>query len=42
MRAKKAGDPAPDPIFVIGLPCANSTLIELKLAAHPQVDGMLE
>lgn len=37
-----AGDPAPDPIFIVGLPRAGSTLIEQILASHSQVDGTLE
>ncbi|MBW4330660.1 sulfotransferase [Stakelama sp. CBK3Z-3] len=37
-----SGDPAPDPIFVLGLPRAGSTLIEQILASHSQVDGTLE
>ncbi|MAN45338.1 MAG: tetratricopeptide repeat protein [Alphaproteobacteria bacterium] len=36
------GCPAPDPIFILGLPRAGSTLIEQVLASHPQVDGTLE
>lgn len=36
------GDPAPDPIFIVGLPRAGSTLIEQVLASHSQVDGTLE
>ena len=36
------GDPAPDPIFVLGLPRAGSTLIEQILASHSQIDGTLE
>jgi tetratricopeptide (TPR) repeat protein len=36
------GDPAADPIFVVGLPRAGSTLIEQILASHSQVDGTLE
>jgi len=36
------GHPAPDPIFVVGLPRAGSTLIEQILASHSQVDGTLE
>lgn len=36
------GDPAPDPIFIVGLPRAGSTLIEQILASHSQVDGTLE
>ena len=42
--AEKAGsgDPAPDPIFILGLPRAGSTLIEQILASHSQIDGTLE
>ena len=36
------GHPAPDPIFIVGLPRAGSTLIEQILASHSQVDGTLE
>jgi tetratricopeptide (TPR) repeat protein len=36
------GDPRPDPIFVVGLPRAGSTLIEQILASHSQVEGTLE
>ena len=36
------GCPAPDPIFIVGLPRAGSTLIEQILASHSQVDGTLE
>jgi tetratricopeptide (TPR) repeat protein len=36
------GDPAPDPIFVVGLPRAGSTLIEQILATHSQVEGTME
>ena len=36
------GCQAPDPIFIVGLPRAGSTLIEQILASHPQVDGTLE
>jgi len=36
------GCPAPDPIFIVGLPRAGSTLLEQILASHPQVDGTLE
>jgi len=36
------GHGAPDPIFVVGLPRAGSTLIEQILASHSQIDGTLE
>jgi len=36
------GHPAPDPIFIVGLPRAGSTLLEQILASHSQVDGTLE
>jgi tetratricopeptide (TPR) repeat protein len=36
------GAPAPDPIFVIGLPRSGSTLIEQILASHSQVEGTHE
>ncbi len=39
---ESVGYPAPDPIFVVGLPRAGSTLIEQILASHSQVDGTLE
>jgi hypothetical protein len=37
-----AGCPAPDPIFIVGLPRAGSTLLEQILASHSQVDGTME
>jgi tetratricopeptide (TPR) repeat protein len=37
-----AGFPARDPIFVVGLPRAGSTLIEQILASHSQVEGTQE
>ena len=42
--AKKpnAGYAAPDPIFILGLPRAGSTLLEQILSSHSQVDGTLE
>lgn len=42
--AKRAdfGHPAPDPIFVLGLPRAGSTLIEQILSSHPLVEGTTE
>ncbi|WP_156680701.1 tetratricopeptide repeat-containing sulfotransferase family protein [Sphingomonas profundi] len=36
------GCPAPDPIFVLGMPRAGSTLIEQILASHPRVEGTQE
>lgn len=41
-RNKNAGCPAPDPIFILGLPRAGSTLLEQILSSHSQVDGTLE
>ncbi len=41
-RGERAGHPAPDPIFVVGLPRAGSTLLEQILSSHSQVDGTLE
>ncbi|HVY80346.1 MAG TPA: sulfotransferase, partial [Steroidobacteraceae bacterium] len=37
-----AGDPAPDPIFIVGLPRSGSTLIEQILASHSAVEGTQE
>ncbi len=37
-----AGCDAPDPIFIVGLPRAGSTLLEQILSSHSQVDGTLE
>lgn len=36
------GCQAPDPIFIIGLPRAGSTLLEQILASHPSVEGTME
>ena len=36
------GCPAPDPIFIVGLPRAGSTLIEQILASHSMVEGTME
>jgi tetratricopeptide (TPR) repeat protein len=36
------GFAAPDPIFIVGLPRAGSTLLEQILSSHSQVDGTLE
>ncbi len=40
--APHSGNPAPDPIFIVGLPRAGSTLLEQILASHSQVQGTLE
>ena len=39
---KNLGHPAKDPIFIVGLPRAGSTLIEQILSSHSQVDGTME
>lgn len=36
------GCPAPDPIFIVGLPRSGSTLLEQILASHSQVEGTRE
>ena len=36
------GDPACDPIFIVGLPRSGSTLLEQIIASHSQVDGTKE
>jgi tetratricopeptide (TPR) repeat protein len=36
------GCPAPDPIFILGMPRAGSTLIEQILASHSAVEGTME
>lgn len=37
-----SGCPAPDPIFIVGLPRSGSTLIEQILSSHSQVEGTQE
>lgn len=37
-----SGDPAPDPIFVLGMPRSGSTLVEQILASHSAVEGASE
>jgi tetratricopeptide (TPR) repeat protein len=37
-----AGSPAPDPIFVVGLPRSGSTLVEQILSSHSEVEGTME
>ena len=39
---KGYGHEAPDPIFILGLPRAGSTLLEQILSSHSRVDGTLE
>lgn len=41
-RHKQSGCSAPDPIFIVGLPRAGSTLLEQILSSHSQVDGTME
>jgi tetratricopeptide (TPR) repeat protein len=41
-RLSGAGFPAPDPIFVLGMPRAGSTLVEQILSSHSQVEGTSE
>ena len=41
-RNAGAGCPAADPIFIVGLPRAGSTLIEQILASHPMIEGTME
>lgn len=41
-QRREAGHPAKDPIFILGLPRAGSTLLEQILASHSQIDGTLE
>ncbi|MEZ5922126.1 MAG: sulfotransferase [Parvularculaceae bacterium] len=41
-KFKGSGCVAPDPIFIVGLPRAGSTLLEQILASHSMVDGTLE
>lgn len=36
------GSPAPDPIFIVGMPRSGSTLVEQILASHPLVEGTME
>jgi tetratricopeptide (TPR) repeat protein len=40
MRARAgAGDPAPAPVFVVGMPRSGTTLIEQIIASHPKAAG---
>lgn len=40
--ARETGCEAPDPIFILGLPRAGSTLLEQILSSHSMVDGTME
>ena len=42
MFERETGHTAPDPIFILGLPRAGSTLLEQILSSHSMVDGTLE
>ncbi len=39
---KGHGNPAPDPIFILGMPRAGSTLIEQILSSHSMIEGTME
>jgi tetratricopeptide (TPR) repeat protein len=41
-RYEQSGCTAPDPIFIVGLPRAGSTLLEQIISSHSQVDGTME
>lgn len=41
-RHRAAGCKAPDPIFIVGLPRAGSTLLEQILSSHSQIEGTQE
>jgi tetratricopeptide (TPR) repeat protein len=41
-KNKGRGSTAADPIFIVGLPRAGSTLLEQILSSHSQVDGTME
>lgn len=41
-RQEGQGCPAPDPVFIVGMPRAGSTLIEQILSSHSQVEGTME
>ncbi|MBA3666502.1 MAG: sulfotransferase [Sphingomonas sp.] len=42
IAARPGGCTAPDPIFIVGMPRAGSTLVEQILASHSQVEGTSE
>src|SRR5207253_2019478 len=39
---RSGGCAAPDPIFIVGMPRAGSTLVEQILSSHSQVEGTSE
>ncbi len=41
-RRRGVGAPAPDPIFILGMPRAGSTLIEQILSSHSMIEGTAE
>src|SRR4029453_323659 len=41
-RHRGTGCPSPEPIFIVGLPRAGSTLLEQILASHSKVEGTME
>jgi tetratricopeptide (TPR) repeat protein len=42
LLGRPGGNPAPDPIFVVGMPRAGSTLVEQILSSHTLVEGTSE
>lgn len=42
LELRRGGNPAPDPIFVVGMPRSGSTLVEQILASHPAIEGTAE
>ena len=41
-KRRSGGSPAPDPIFIVGMPRAGSTLVEQILSSHSAVEGTSE
>ncbi len=41
-RRSGSGNPAPDPVFIVGLPRSGSTLVEQILSSHSNVEGTME
>lgn len=40
--SRPGGNPAPDPIFIVGMPRAGSTLVEQILSSHSLIEGTAE